>query len=885
MDEDSSLYLTFEEAHERAQSLGAKCRECPLYGQRQGPVLGQIKPNSDLIVIGEYPSKFDIRKRKIFRGDLGKKLDESLVSGGMSRDDISLTNVILCKHPTVKESLDDWLRKQRRIKGLTYKSPFECCRPRFENDLKKSNSKTVVTLGKHALAETAKYYEIPYGSSKKQYSGEKRLASLKQQRGHPLPLDDGTVICPTFHFERTSKYMLHVIRRDIIKACKISQRGGKLNWKKVPYLIEPSFEEAIIWMNKAQKSSTILMVDIETDGVDADCDIRCIGMGYGKYEDEQIMVLPLVYKNGQQYWQKDERALIEDALRQLLSSSSLAFQYGQFDTTHLLRFNYLTNPRQLWDDTILLHKNSFECNSQHDLNYLSSRITGDVVLWKGDVDHKAIENYERDRDLWIYCGDDILAQMRCLHEFKIWQETDETYLTYEIDKRLAPVVRDMSLHGMVVDDQLRQKISDKLSKKIDSKREILCQIVGREFNPNSTRQVAKFLFDERGLKPILNTKGKPFSEYDTPSTNEDSLILLGDELIKHGVEEDVIKFLDQLLILRGLQKLKSTYVDIESKLVDVDDMKVIYSTFNLHVVPTGRLSSTGYNLQNIPKRGIVNVREMFIPPKGHYFVSADFEQLESRLYALAAKDQSMLKAFREGLDMHCLNAAIMEVDEEKDLMAVYEKFMTWKGLKKKKSPTDEEKKLIRKIEYVRLCAKVFGFSKQYGAEWQKIYDSMRCERDENQVRLFPKLNQKTVRVWNERWAKFHPETSRWQQDVIQFLNLHGYTEEPYHYRKRFFPGGPDSPHAPYNHVIQGWAAALTNQAMLRIDKVFPPNGWEGLTCQVHDEIILTVKKSRALEMAKKLEEAMDYEFNGIRVYAESEISDRWTGKDLTDEFK
>src|SRR5207247_2021631 len=133
------------------------------------------------------------------------------------------------------------------------------------------------------------------------------------------------------------------------------------------------------------------------------------------------------------------------------------------------------------------------------------------------------------------------------------------------------------------------------------------------------------------------------------STNEDVLTLLAS---RHDIAQRILDY-------RGLQKIKSTYVDALPLLINRNSGR-IHTSYNQAVAATGRLSSTDPNLQNIPirtERGR-EVRKAFIPRDAdHTILSADYSQIELRLIAEISNEENMIKAFIDKLDIHTATAA------------------------------------------------------------------------------------------------------------------------------------------------------------------------------------------------------------------------------------
>ena len=148
------------------------------------------------------------------------------------------------------------------------------------------------------------------------------------------------------------------------------------------------------------------------------------------------------------------------------------------------------------------------------------------------------------------------------------------------------------------------------------------------------------MFDKLGLPPVKKTK----TGY---STNADVLDKLKS---RHPIIPAIMDY-------RMLTKLKSTYADGLLKVIDEDGR--IRTTFQNLVTATGRLSSTDPNLQNIPVRTDLGaeIRKMFIPKAGCVLVDADYSQIELRVLAHIANDETMQEAFRNGQDIHTVTAS------------------------------------------------------------------------------------------------------------------------------------------------------------------------------------------------------------------------------------
>jgi DNA polymerase-1 len=213
----------------------------------------------------------------------------------------------------------------------------------------------------------------------------------------------------------------------------------------------------------------------------------------------------------------------------------------------------------------------------------------------------------------------------------------------QIDLPLAPVLVRMEQAGVKIDRQMLGTLSVDLETQCTAKAREIHEKAGVTFNINSPKQLGDVLFNQLNLpKPIKYGKGK------TISTAVDVLEELSET---HEVPRLVLDY-------RQLSKLKSTYVDALPVLIDPQTGRV-HTTFNQTGTTTGRLSSTNPNLQNIPIRTELGreIRAAFIAEPGYSLLSADYSQIELRLLAHFSDDPLLIKAFREGDDIHRLTAS------------------------------------------------------------------------------------------------------------------------------------------------------------------------------------------------------------------------------------
>ncbi|MEY3493010.1 MAG: polymerase, partial [Actinomycetota bacterium] len=206
------------------------------------------------------------------------------------------------------------------------------------------------------------------------------------------------------------------------------------------------------------------------------------------------------------------------------------------------------------------------------------------------------------------------------------------HLYVDIENPLVRVLAKMEHVGIGVDIGRLREIGRRLTSEAERLGQVLQDLAGGPFNPNSPAQLGRILFDERGLTPPKKTK----TGYSTDAATLEKL------------RDEWPEFIDTLLRYREFEKLRGTYG--EGLVAEVAPDGRIHATFNQTVARTGRLSSDHPNLHNIPVRSDEGrvFREAFVPAAGHSLLVADYNQIELRCIAHLADDPGLIDAFRSG---------------------------------------------------------------------------------------------------------------------------------------------------------------------------------------------------------------------------------------------
>ena len=293
---------------------------------------------------------------------------------------------------------------------------------------------------------------------------------------------------------------------------------------------------------------------------------------------------------------------------------------------------------------------------QHNLDVITFSYFNHVKINKDDLfdDKKKKDDFgsipiER---MFNYSCEDADFTYRLTKKLEEALKRQELYnLFNKIEVPLIWVLVNMEKNGVKINSEFLQKKSSEYSNKIMNITKKVWELAGVEFNLNSTKQLREVLFEKLQISSVGIKRGKT------------GLSTSADELGKLAKIHPIIPFIQQN---RELEKLKNTYIDALPRLVNSSTGR-IHTIFNQTITATGRLSSTNPNLQNIPVRSSEGreIRKAFIAEKGYKLLSLDYSQIELRLAASVSGDKKMIKAFKDGADIHKRTAAeINQVSQE-----------------------------------------------------------------------------------------------------------------------------------------------------------------------------------------------------------------------------
>lgn len=251
---------------------------------------------------------------------------------------------------------------------------------------------------------------------------------------------------------------------------------------------------------------------------------------------------------------------------------------------------------------------------------------------------KTVEGFDEDSARTLQTADLTLQLASVLREKITEMELDRVYR--EIELPLVEILFDMERIGVRIDLAALDKAGREMEKELARLTEEIYKLAGEQFNINSPGQLGD-IFEKLNFEVGRKTKTGKIST---------SVDVLEELALKYELPQKIIDY-------REIAKLKNTYVDALPKLIDSRTGRV-HTTLNQAVSATGRLSSTNPNLQNIPIRSELGrrIRAAFVASPGYQLMSADYSQIELRVFAHITSDPVMTDAFKRGEDIHARTA-------------------------------------------------------------------------------------------------------------------------------------------------------------------------------------------------------------------------------------
>ena len=494
----------------------------------------------------------------------------------------------------------------------------------------------------------------------------------------------------------------------------------------------------------------------------------------------------------------------QDDIKELLEDDSIA--KVMFDVKEaIVKLNGRIDIKNISDDTAIAAYLVDPAKNEYTIEKLASEYFGTVIEKPEVKQLSLLDDVETDRSEYLAKCAVALGVLNERIGDKI-KENGQEKLYQEVELPLVTVLAHLEISGFRVDDNQLKEFADKLGEKIDALTNEIYMLAGEEFNINSPKQLGVILFEKLELKPVKKTK----TGY---ATNADVLEKLRD---KHPIVNFIMEY-------RQLAKLKSTYCDGLRAVVNPNTHR-IHSVFTQTVTVTGRLSSTEPNLQNIPTRTELGreIRKMFVAKEGYVLVDADYSQIELRVLADIANDETMINAFRNNEDIYAVTASQVLGIPLEDV-------------------TKEQ----------RSSAKAVNFGIVYGIGEFSLAQDLH-------------ISVKEAKAYIESYLEKYHGVRNYMESIKEQAKKDGYVKTMLN-RIRYIPElkSPNynirqfGERVALNTPIQGTAADIIKLAMVRVDNRLINEGLKSkLILQVHDELIVEAHKDEVDKVKQILSEEM-----------------------------
>ncbi|MFJ7009964.1 DNA polymerase I [Pseudomonas putida] len=637
----------------------------------------------------------------------------------------------------------------------------------------------------------------------------------------PLDVEVDALVCgepdrealQALYTEMEFKSWVAEVQRDAARAgedvAPVEEPAAKVEPKYETILDQARFDT---WLEKLRQAP-LFAFDTETTGLDAQ-KAQLVGLSFAVAPHEAAYV-PLAHDYEGAPAQLDRETVLL-ALKPLLEDPGKAKvgQNAKYDINILANGSPAIEMRGVAYDTML---ESYVLNStatRHDMDSLAQKYLGHTTIAFEDIAGKGTKQLTFNQihldKAGPYAAEDADITLR-LHQAlqaRLAQTPSVQPVLMDIEMPLVPVLAKIERQGALVDAALLHIQSGELGVKMAELELRAYELAGEEFNLGSPKQLGSILYDKLGM-PVLSKTAKG-----QPSTAEavlDELALLG-----YPLPEVLMQY-------RSLSKLKSTYTDKLPGQINPRTGR-IHTSYQQAVAATGRLSSSDPNLQNIPIRTAEGrrIRQAFIASPGYKLLAADYSQIELRIMAHLAKDEGLLHAFRNDLDVHRATAA--------EVFSVALEDVT----------TDQRRK-AKAINFGLIYGmSAFGLAKQIGVDRKQSQDYI------------------------DRYFARYPGVLAYMERTRAQAAEQGFVETLFG-RRLYLPDinaknpalRKGAERTAINAPMQGTAADIIKRAMVNVDNWLSESGLDArVILQVHDELVLEVREDLVQQVKDEIRQYM-----------------------------
>lgn len=912
------------------QACGAKCDQCFLRvagASRPVPAEWHVDDRGrftdKIAVVGEAPGENEEAEMRPFVGDSGILITDALQRAGINRNQMLITNAVLCRPE--KNDFSAMQRKLKKVNADRLKAglaplldPLDACSERLRREI--SGFAHIIPAGNRAVQAVAGNVEtitrlrgammdgwlIGTDDGPRYFPAEDVYATVAPNLGDT---QHRAKLLPSLHpaFVLRSKRWMKAFYSDLMRA--VAWFEGRIEYQEPTLVFKPSPAELRAFLATLH----IGACDVETDALEPMlAKLRCIGFGNA----DTAYVVPRHSVDGQTIYYSDaEWAEIVTIIRDWLRDPNkvkVGHNFGYYDRMVIERYFNCIPITVI--DTVLVHR-LIEPELPHNLAYVVSMYTAISPAWKSA--HTAT-TARSDLELGKYNGNDNVLDFRALGPMWAQLEARDQVSLLAHDAHSQAVCVEMHQVGMYVDQNRRLEHEYRYGLEGWMWRQRILDVVEKPgFNPQSVPQVREFMFqtlqlpipdaivpDKHGrekLKPMLTGSGDP-------STSDDAIRAL---LVHPQVRRNkrAVAFLLALRRYRAAMKLLGTYIvklrpqsefaDVGIDLEDVNDVvgdslwdfdsngfideyeisarakaerKRVKARKRGIVWPDGRIHPdynahgpvTGRKSSSNPnsQNFPAIIRDMIIAAAGHVLIGADQEQLELRILAALYGLEKYLEALDRGADPHATTAlgAFPDSDAESAFRRVAG-FPSGGFWDGDFFFNPNGGKWAGLAKMCRDLAKRIQYAGQYWATVETIFRVIQSAEDEMGNLIYPNLTLPQVRMRYDNWRGYVPEIERgWEGDLATYRRQ-GYLREPVLGRRRDFLDG-ENKNEIVNFRVQAAGAALILLIEERCRSQIPAfYAGEG-TGQInngHDALFFEVPENDADRVCAIVDEAFNIE--------------------------
>ena len=600
---------------------------------------------ANIMLLQEFPGEQEIVQSMPFAGYAGAELNKMLQEAGIMRSACFATSVIRIRPPN--NDLETFIAAKHSQETPAHirhrdRMVLPCVQDGIEllkREIEQCRPNVIFAFGNVSLWALTGRWGIT------SWRGSVLECDLE------LGLEYKPKVIPVFNPAMVQKnWSWRPIAVHDLKRGKVESKFAGINRPEYNFVLRPDFgtavsvlQQLIVEADRRASAGNFLKlsVDIETRAGH----IACLGIAWSKLD---AICIPLMcVERSEGYWTVEEEAELVWLSRRLLTNPGVEVvgQNFLYDMQYILR-HHLYEPR-LTRDTMLAQHTMFS-NMQKGLDFLSSMYCIHHEYWKDEGKEWDPKKHDED-SYWGYnCKDAVITYEVDEEENKAivslaasgWAKLPEIQAFQQ--KLFWPVLNTMNA-GCRADVKLRAEFAAKLFSEISAREQWLLDVLGREVNFGSPKQLSELFYYELGQRVVNNRKTGAVT------TNDEALRKIAE---REPLLKPVIR---KIAELRSLGVFLSTFVNAP---LDIDGR--LRCSFNIAGTETYRFASSknafgsGLNMQNIPKGGedesleLPNVRELFVPDPGKTFFDIDLDSADLRIVAWEADIKEMKAMLAEG---------------------------------------------------------------------------------------------------------------------------------------------------------------------------------------------------------------------------------------------